>query len=276
MKIAIQGTLGSFHEEATRNLFPDEVSTKIMPCTTFEDVFSAVKSGTAEKGVVAIENNIFGSINTIYRLFNRYEVWIEAETTVHIQQYLIAAKKTSLENIQKSACTILSQAPALAQCELWLTEHTPQAIRQETSDTAASVQTIVSKQNPSLLAVASKRAADLCGAYIVAGPINDDPHNYTRFVLLSPTKTVSKNANRSTIILTTSHAPGALVRALNVFAQKHINLSKLDSHPIVQDARHYQFYIDVEAGLQEESLQEAFQELKEQGCVIKILGSYHY
>ena len=124
------------------------------------------------------------------------------------------------------------------------------------------------------VAIAGKHAAKTYGGTIIAGPINDDPHNYTRFILLTKEQQSVADANRTMLILTTGHSEGALYEALGVFARAKLNLSKLDSHPIPADGRHYAFYLDVEAGLESEAMQQALAEIKEQGNSVKVLGSY--
>lgn len=274
MKVAIQGISGSFHAQATRKLCADQPY-ELLPCVHFQGVFDAVATGQADRGIVAIENSIHGSINAVYRLLERHSVWIGGETRLAIDQYLIAHQAFDLEAVQKlPEPHVLSQAPALAQVELWLDANLPQAIREETQDTAKSVQIVTEAKDDSLFAVAGTEAAAQYHGHIVAGPINDDPHNYTRFVLLYPKEIASTNANRTSIILKTDHAPGALLRALQVFADHSINLSKLDSHPIASDKRHYAFYIDYDEGLYEESSQASLKKLAALGYHAKILGSY--
>ena len=272
MKVAIQGIEGSFHSEAARKLV---LKPELVPCATFPDVFVAVLNGQADAGVVAIENSIHGSINAVYRLLDRNNLWIAGETSLHIEQYLIGKQQLSEEELNVPETRILSQAPALAQVELWLDKHLPFAAREETQDTAESVHHVVNQDSPYLLAVASKHAAELYSGTIIAGPINDDPHNYTRFVLLQKSSTVPENANRTSIILTTDNAPGALYNALGIFARHGINLSKLDSHPIPGDTRHYAFYIDFEASIESATATGALSELRSAGYSAKVLGSYH-
>lgn len=272
MIVAIQGLVGSFHNEAADNLLPHE-SFELLECQSFHDVFAAVANEEVEYGVVAIENSLHGSINAVYRLLERYNLWISGETTLHIKQYLIGHSKVALETLNRPEVKVLSQAPALAQCELWLDEHLPLAVRQETHDTAASVQMVVEKHNGSV-AIAGKRAAKLYGGHVIAGPINDDPHNYTRFFLLQKEPCVSSDATRTSIILQTDHKPGSLYSAIGAFEHANINLSKLDSHPIPTDKRHYSFYVDFDANVTSEAAQNALAELKSQGCIVKILGSY--
>lgn len=273
--MAIQGVAGAFHDAAARKLLPGK-HVQLVPCDSFAQVFFAVQNNLADYGVCAIENNIHGPINPVYRLLERHQLWIAGETTLHIEQYLIAHKQIPIKDLNQPGITIMSQAPALAQVEQWLDKHLPLAKRQESHDTADSVRTVVSKRSDAFAAIAGKHAAQLYKGTIVAGPINDAQHNYTRFVLLTKRKATPQNANRTSIILTTDHRPGALYTALGVFSQSEINLSKLDSHPITGDKRHYAFYIDLDTGLQNPKLQRAFQTLEHKQYKIKILGSYRH
>jgi prephenate dehydratase len=272
VKVAIQGIEGSFHEEAAHNLVPDA---EICPMANFQEVFEAVKDGTTSYGVSAIENSLHGSINAVYRLLDRYDLWIAGETSLHIEQFLIGGEAADLTALNTRETRVLSQAPALAQVELWLDNNLPRARREETGDTAESVKTVLENGESNLVAVAGKRAAELYGGKILAGPINDDPNNYTRFVLLTREETIPADANRTSMILTTDHSPGALYNALGIFATHELNMSKLDSHPIPTDKRHYAFYIDVEAGAAQNGTKAAIEELQSHGYTVKILGSYH-
>lgn len=267
-KIAIQGIAGSFHHEAAERLLGTDI--ELLPCKTFQDVFAAAKSGQAETGVVAVENSLHGSINAVYRLLARNSVWVAGEVFLHIEQHLIGARKHELESIER----VFSQGPALAQCELWLEKNLPEAHLEETHDTAESVRHVIGQAVKPYAAIAGKRAAELYGGTVLAGPINDDKHNYTRFFLLTKEKVRDPQANKTSIILETSHRPGALYHALGVFAKANVNLSKLDSHPIAGDKQHYVFYIDFEAGLDDSFSHPVLGILREQGCKITVLGSY--
>lgn len=268
MKIAIQGISGSFHHEAALKMYGSGI--ELSYCDNFQKVFEAVVSNKADRGVVAIENSLHGSINAVYRLLARNPLWVDGDTTLHIRQYLIAASKLPLESIQ----IVMSQAPAIAQCELWLDNNLPQARIEETHDTAESVKFVVEHAGEPLAAIAGKQAAETHGGTVIAGPINDDKHNYTRFVSLSRDKKYLKDATKTSIILETSHQPAALYHALGAFADAGINLSKLDSHPIANDQKHYSFYIDFEAALNQKLEHDVFDTLRGQGCKITVLGSY--
>ena len=275
MKVAIQGLRGSFHNEAAEKILAgSEETIELVECKTFPEVFESVHAGVADYGVAAVENNLFGSINPVYGLLERYSLWIAGDTTLRVDQYLIAHEEISLTALQKDSVEVLSQVMAIAQCDQWLAKNLPQALRREMNDTTASVDWVVAKGDPHFVAIAGKRAAEERHGHIVAGPINDDPNNFTRFFLLQKKHEEKPNAKRTSIILRTDHASGSLYRALGAFEENNISLSKLDSHPIPGDKRHYAFYIDFDAPLSSESARNALSKLEAQSCVVKILGSY--
>jgi prephenate dehydratase len=268
VKVAIQGREGSFHQQAAEELLGDDVT--LVPCHTFAEVFQAVTSGGADVGITAVENSLHGSINHVYRLLLTEAVWVRGEVFLHIEQQLISATDRPLSSIAR----VLSQEPALAQCEQWLATHVPDAVLEVTHDTADSVRAVMARSDEPLAAVAGTRAAELYGGHVLAGPINDDPHNYTRFFLLSRDGSPVDGANRTSLVLVTNHEPGSLWNALGAFEAAGINLSKLDSHPIAGDRRHYRFYVDLEAGIDEGRTQQALEDLRGQGCAVDVLGSY--
>ncbi len=270
-KIAIQGVAGSFHDQAATTLVPEA---SIVECVTFKDVFDAVTSGQTEYGVVAVENSLHGSINPVYRLLDTNNLWVMGETTINVEQFLIGCQATTVPELNRVEAEVRTMFPAFAQCELWLSEQLPLAQRIELYDTAFSVQSVVDEKNPLCVAIAGKYAAEVYGGTIIAGPINDNANNHTRFVLLTKEKQPAKAANRTLLIMTTGHTEGSLYHALGAFADAGINLSKLDSHPIASDTRRYAFYIDIEVGVDTQEAQTALKKLTELGCEVKVLGSY--
>jgi prephenate dehydratase len=271
MKIAIQGELGSFHHEAAMQLIP---AAEVAPEKNFSAVFQAVHNDEVEYGLCAIENNIYGPINDVYRLLERYDTWIVRDIRLHIAQQLIGQSTVSLQELSTSKNTrVLSQAPAFAQVDLWLNQYLPQATREEIGDTALSVETIMSRKDPHAVAIAGSFAAKTYGGTILAADIQDDPNNYTRFILFQKMRSDVPAATQGSLILKTDHTPGALLRALQVFAEHTCNLTKLDSHPIPGDKQHYAFYVDFE--LSERKISQAIiHKLEQQGCTVKLLGEY--
>ncbi len=275
-KVAIQGARGSFHDAAAHQLLPEHGQLDIICCDNFHQVFAHVADGTADYGVSAVENSLHGSINEVYRLLGRHDAFISRDIRMQIHMQLIATKSHSLAELQQmDDLQVLSQGPALSQVELWLDEHLPNATRVETHDTAASVATIMAAPEAHQVAVAGEAAATEYGGTIVARNIEDDPQNYTRFVLLEQAQREDSAINRAAIILQTGHEPGALLHALQIFEAHNSNLTKLDSHPIPGDQQHYAFYIDFEV-TDARHAATITDELSSNGFRVKQLGLYEH
>lgn len=271
MKIAIQGELGSFHHEAAMRL---ESKADIVSERDFASVFQAVLEGRADYGLCAIENNLYGPINEVYRLQERHDVWIVRDLRMHIAQQLIGPQAVSVEElaVASDAC-VLTQAPAFAQVELWLDAHLPNAVREEMSDTALSVSEVMRRGQSHIVAVAGSFAAETYGGTIIHKDIQDETDNYTRFILFQKEQQDILGATHASMILKTDHTPGALLRALQVFVDHDCNLTKLDSHPIPGDHRHYAFYVDYELSAKGVGIVVS-DELQRQGCSVRILGEF--
>lgn len=267
-KVAIQGTTASFHDIAAGQFFDDGFAA--VDCDTFADTFAAVDSKRAEYAVCAIENSLFGSINEVYDLLVKHHFEIIGEVYLRIEQCLIGLPDAQLADIQE----VHSHPVALAQCEVYLDENLPNAQRHESHDTAASVAMLKEQGQKSIAAIGSRQAAKLYGLKILAAEIETNQQNYTRFIILAPAPQKVADSNKTSLIIKTSHQPGALYRALGAFAERAINLSKLQSRPIIGKAWHYSFYVDAEAGLDNPALKEALDDLKSQDCQVTVLGSY--
>jgi prephenate dehydratase len=268
MKVAIQGQQASFHDIAARQFFGDDIV--IVGRETFAETFGALASGRADRAVVAIENSLYGSMNEVYDLLLRHKFWIAGEVYSRINQCLIGLPGATLENIQE----VYSMGVALGQCEEFLDTRLPNAKRVEHHDTTGSVIDVKRWDDPTKAAVAGEAAAKFHGMQILAEEIETHKQNYTRFMVLQHEQTEDSAANKTSLILVTDHKPGALYQALGTFAGEGISLTKLQSRPIIGEAWHYMFYVDVDAGVQTTSLQKALDELHKQNCEVIILGSY--
>ncbi len=268
LRVAIQGQRASFHSIAARRLFGNNI--ELVTCETFEATFAALAEDKADKIVVALENSLFGSINQTYDLLIKYKFWISSELYLHIKQCLMGLPSAKLADITE----VHSQLQALAQCETYLDKHLPSAKRIEQHDTAASAMAIKKWGNPHKAAIGSVEAAKLYGLEILASEIETHRQNYTRFVVLEKQTIVNKEANKTSLVLTTHHKPGALHKALGVFADQKMNLTKLQSRPIIDKAWHYMFYLDVAASANTKIFNDIKLSLKKQGCEVTILGSY--
>jgi len=269
MTIAIQGGAASFHDTAAEYYFG--AGYQRVFCDTFAELFDKLQQSQADIAVCAIENSLYGSITDVYDLLQRNNgVRIVGEIYLRIEQCLISISGTQLADITE----VHSHPVALAQCEAYLDKYLPQAKRVESHDTADSVHMVSQQASPHIAAIAGAQAAELYGLPVLARSIETNKQNYTRFVVLSKNAIPTHDANKTSLTITTTHQPGALQAALKAFAERGINLTKLQSRPIVGKAWHYMFYVDVEAGVQSGAFQQAITSLEQQNCRADILGSY--
>jgi chorismate mutase/prephenate dehydratase len=269
MKIGIQGLEGSFHHQAALQFFNQQI--EIAPFDNFHQVFEALSHGQIDRAVVAIENSLYGSINDTYDLLLQHNAWIIGEVYIHVSLQLLGIEGATIDTITD----IYSQAPALAESKLYLREHVPVATQHEYPDTAMSARYIAKQGNPSKAAIASKAAADLYNLEVLAESIEDHQHNYTRFVVLTKDRMNAIDANKSSIVIQTSHTPGSLYQALNAFNEQSVNLTKIESRPIVNhESWNYIFYIDFEAALVSDEAKAVLASLESSGIATTVLGSY--
>ncbi len=266
MRIAIQGEIGSFHHLAAQHWGGD--NTEYVICVSFAKVFDALAAGKADQGLVAIENSLYGSINSTYDLIDKYSYPVIGEISERIHQHLVTLDGTTLADIK----TVVSHPVALGQCSDFLDSKLPSAERIEYRDTAAAAQYIKKTNDPQVAAIASSTAAELAGLSVLQSNIENDPRNYTRFMVVQPGGQKPEGANKASLMLRTSHNPGALYTALGVFAEAGINLTKLQSRPIPGKVWHYRFYIDADAA--GAGLHAVIGKLKNQGCDVTLLGEY--
>jgi len=265
MRIAIQGQAGSFHEQAAKQWYGPDAT--IVPCVTFGDVFQAYAHGQADAIVVAVENTIYGTINETYRHIESCGAPVVGEVTLAIQQALVTNPGTKLEDIT----AVYSHPVALSQCQHFLREHLPQATQIEYFDTAGAVEFIKQQDSPHLAAIASEAAAQLYNMPILKRHIQDAQDNITRFLVLDQITTVT-DANRATLVVTTTHQPGSLLEILRTFANQSINLASLQSQPIIGQPWNYKFFITVDtAG---PSLRRAINKITATGHKVTLLGEY--
>lgn len=266
--IAIQGARASFHDIAASQYFGSD--SKRVFCDTFSETFRSLAADDADYALCAIENSLYGSINEVYDLLVGHDFRIVGEVYLRIEQCLIGRPGATIDSIDE----VHSHPVALAQCEHFLDTTLPGAIRMEYHDTAASVEMIANQQNASVVAIASREAAVLYGMQILASSIETDAQNYTRFVVLAKHPTSGVVANKTSLVLRTDNSAGALYRALGCFAKRGINLTKLQSRPVIGNAWKYVFYIDVAIGADDVAYLHALRELRDQQCQVTVLGSY--
>lgn len=266
VKVAFQGEIGAYSESAIYEFFgPDAYS---VPCKRFSDVFRCVESGETEFGVVPVENSLEGSVTQVYDLFLEHDVKVCGEVILKIVHCLIANPGVDLNSIK----VVYSHPQALGQCRSFLERLGCELI--STYDTAGSVKMIKERRMLSAAAIASERCAEIYDMSILAKGIADSPNNYTRFFVLAKFDAPPTGNDKTSIIFSTKHVPGALWRALGEFALRGINLTKIESRPTRRRPWEYNFYLDFEGHRTESRCMEALEGLKANALFVKILGSY--
>ncbi|HKV47990.1 MAG TPA: prephenate dehydratase [Candidatus Acidoferrales bacterium] len=267
-RIAFQGERGAFSEEAAIELLGDGI--ELVPRPTFERLFEAIDQGAADYILAPIENSLAGSVHRSYDLLvESRDLHIIGEVIIPIAHNLIGAKGATFEDL-----TVVESHPvALAQCELFFGAH-PQLKRIATQDTAGSVRDVTASGDKSRAAIASKRAARTYGGVILREHLEDNRENYTRFLLLSNNGAALGNANKLSLVFELDHRPCALLRALEPFARRGINLMKIESRPVHGKPWQYRFYLDLQAAREQPDATAALEELQGEVVGLRILGSY--
>jgi prephenate dehydratase len=266
LPIAFQGEPGAYSEAALLKHFGPETPT--LPCESFDDVFAAVEDRRAAGGLIAIENSLAGSIHHNYDLLLKHSLWIVAEHYLRVRHCLITNPGVRFEDIRK----VISHPQALAQCHAYLRSHNlPSEIFY---DTAGSVKHLKETGTRDLAGIASRRAAEVYGMQILEEGIEDNQANFTRFLVIArEPQEPGKNA-KTTIAFTLNNQPGSLFKALSVFALRNIDLSKIESRPLVGRPWEYLFYIDFLSSMDDPVAVRALNNLEEYALEIRVLGSY--
>ncbi len=240
-RISIQGYEGSFHQEAARQYFGQQV--QVIPCSTFREVVSiAAEPANSDGGIMAIENSIAGSILPNYSLLQRSDLVITGEIYLNIRQNLLVNPGVTLSDIRE----VHSHHMAIQQCLDFLEKYNWKLI--ETEDTALSARHIRQHHSKHIAAIASSLAADLYQLEVLGRDIHTMKNNYTRFLVVQPREIANdrKDANKASVNFHTDHSRGSLARVLSRIADEGINLSKLQSFPIPGSQWQYAFHADLE------------------------------
>jgi prephenate dehydratase len=263
-RVAFQGEPGAYSEMATIQYFR---SSNLVPLKSLQDVFDRLSHGDVDFGVVPIENSIEGSVNETYDLLLDTHFVVSGEIYLRVRHCLIVNKGGG-SNIR----TVYSHPQALAQCRRYLQERKLAAVA--AYDTAGAVKMIKQKQNMEVAAIASSRAAELYDMDILEEGIEDSKNNFTRFLIISKTRTKSTGHDGTSMIFSVKHIPGALYSILEEFANRKINLTKIESRPKKEKPWEYNFYVDFEGHIDNKIIKEAVESIKKKAAFIKILGSY--
>ena len=273
MRVAFLGPAGTFAEEALRASAPAGSAITELPYPTIFEAVMAVQLRAVDRAVVPIENSIEWSVNaTLDALANEApDVRIVAEVDHPVHQTLIAPAGVALEEVTR----VMSHPQATAQCARFLGERLPDAEVVSTTSTAEGVR-IVAESNEPWAAIGPRLAAELYDAAVLAERIEDHPDNQTRFVWLAPADVEPHAATKTSVVFWgfNDRSPGALMRVLGEFADREINLTKIESRPRRVALGHYMFFADLEGAASDAAVAEALHALGERVEVLRVLGSY--
>jgi prephenate dehydratase len=267
--IAYQGEPGAFSEAASRQVDP---AAGLVPCRAFEDVFDAVESGRVQYGILPIENSIGGSIHRNFDLLLERTLPIVGEVELPVVHHLLALPGVTLAQVHR----VYSHPQALAQCDRFLRTLTGVEII-ATYDTAGSAKLIAQEGLRDAAAIASARAAEVFGLVPLQSAIQDYAHNVTRFLVVAlsgATPPDARPADKTSVVFTLPNEPGALFKALSVFALRGISLTKLESRPYPIRKWEYLFYVDLAAAHHTPACERALAHLAEFAPMLRVLGSY--
>lgn len=269
MKVGYLGPAGTFSEEAASRYSSDS-NTELVPFQTIVDVLDEVAAGTIDKGVVPIENTIEGAINlTVDRLAQSPDLYVQGEIVLSITQCLLGIQGTKLGDIRE----VWSIPPAIAQCRNFIKEHGT-SIRNFDSTASAALEVKKSGRND-VGAIASAWAAHRIGLQILSDDIQDTAVNHTRFVVVTKGReTIDAPEKTMLVIVPRYEHKGVLANILNIFAGLDLNLTWLESRPTKTRLGTYQFFMDVESGITDESMSKAISILEILGHHVRVLGSY--
>ncbi|MFM2397936.1 MAG: prephenate dehydratase [Pseudomonadota bacterium] len=265
LRVAYLGPQGTYSEQALRAQFGVQVDA--LPCVSIDEVFRMVETGSANFGVVPVENTTEGAVSRTLDLMLTTPLVISAELTLPIHHQLLTQSGTA-DGITR----ILAHPQAYAQCQLWLGRHLP-GIRIETvsSNGEAARQ---AAQDPHAAAIASTLAAARYNLQVAAANIQDDPNNRTRFGVVGRHVTLPSGKDQTSLILSVPNKPGAVYHMLKPLAEHGVSMTRFESRPAKTGQWEYYFYVDIEGHVQDAKVIAALEALKAQTAFFKVLGSY--
>ena len=263
-KVSFQGERGAYSEAAAMSFFDEGIET--VPLPTFTDVLEHTTNDKTEYSVVPVENSIEGSVGESYDLLYSTSLNAVGEIYHKIEHCLIG--KGSLDQVD----TVYSHPQALGQCRKFIQQNNMKTV--PSYDTAGSVKIIKEIDKENVACIASKNASKINQVSIIKEGIADNPNNYTRFLILSKKQGKKTHKDKTSIIFSIKHEPGALFRIIEKFNEYEVNLTKIESRPKKDITWEYNFYVDFEGNAEDAKISEMINKIKENTLFLKILGSY--
>lgn len=266
-KVGFPGVSGAFTEEALIKFFGE--GCKRNAYEEFEDVFLALQKGEVDYGIIPIENSSTGAISDTYDLLRKYGFYILGEECIRIEQHLIGLEGSIVEEIDE----IYSHPQGIEQSSDFLKGYHHWKLI-PFHNTAISAKLIKDLNDSTKAAIASKRAADIYGLKIIKKCINNQKDNYTRFIIISRDLKVVEEANKVSVVFSLENEAGTLYRLLRHFAEKNINMIKIESRPMKDSSWRYFLYVDFEGDIDSDEVKDALRLIEENSAYFKLLGAY--
>jgi prephenate dehydratase len=264
LRAAFQGERGAYSEAAASYFFKNTIET--IPYPTFYDVLESTEKGKTDYSILPVENSLEGSVGESYDLLLSTTLNAVGEIYYRIKHCLIGFQEL------KKIDTVYSHPQALGQCRKFIQEHKLKPI--PTYDTAGSVKILLELKSESSACIASRKAAEIYKVPIIKENIEDNANNYTRFLVLAKKRQEKSGKDKTSIIFSIKHVPGALYSILEKFNLNKINLTKIESRPTKSTPWEYNFYVDFEGHENESHIVDVLSKIKENTIFLKVLGSY--
>ena len=265
MRVAYLGPAGTFSELALLRQFGSSV--EAVPCPSIDETFRAAEAGSVDFAIAPVENSTEGSITRTLDLLLATPLAIVAEVSLPVNHHLLT-RSGDMQGIGR----IAAHAQALAQCVNWLNQHYPRIERQPVASNAEAAR--LATVDPTVAAIAGEAAAERYGLRVVAGNIQDDPANRTRFVVLGRQQTTPSGRDKTSLILAVTNRAGAVHHMLEPLARHGVSMTRFESRPAKTGAWEYYFYVDIEGHEREPAVAAALEQLRGACAFFKSLGSY--
>ncbi len=268
-RVAVLGPIGTFCEQAAIEYFGS--AAELIYCNNFDEVFHATAAGTAQYGVVGVENSTEGAVARSLDLFLRTPVHVVGEVSLLVRHNLLR-QSPSLQGVE----VVLAHPQALGQCQNWLTQHLPNAERRAVSSNAEGAR--LAATNPAWAGLASERAASQFGLHVVAHAIQDEAYNRTRFAIVCLPQTLAtppaSGRDCTSLVVSVTNKPGAVHDLLVPLKQNGVSMTRFESRPAKSGQWEYFFYIDLDGHISQPHVAKALSELQGMCAFYKVIGSY--
>lgn len=263
--VAYLGPEGTFSEQAVYQHFGKSINA--IPCASIDEVFRAAEAGTADFGVVPIENSTEGAISRTLDLLMQTPLTISSEVSIPIHHNLM-----TLSGNMDGIRSICAHSQALAQCQGWLNQHYPNIMRQAVASNAEAAR--LASEDPAVAAIAGEIASQHYGLQVVSAHIQDEPQNRTRFAVIGRKETESSGKDQTSLVLSVQNKAGAVYKMLAPLEKFGVSMTRFESRPAKTGSWEYYFFVDIEGHVNEEKIRLALAELKDSVAYFKVLGSY--